>query len=310
MKSLFTLLGFLFLLSVANAQDEAIFTHYYLSPILVNPSYAGFEENHQIQFNARAQWSSFPDAPKTLGVQYHGPIGKTFGLGVGVITESAGKMTRLRARLNYAFRFTIQKDIKFATGFSTEFQQMSVGNAVTGENFYQPGDDVVEGFIDGRRVLDASFGLYGMFRDRTWAGISFTNLVRARLDDIVTEDDEAGFLDYYVIMAGHRFDFADGLFHLEPSVMLREIRDSPFQADFNLKGGFLYDQTNAIIAGLSYRSLGAFGVLVGAEINTFRLYYGYDFSTQDFSNYAGGAHEVTIGFGFQNNKNRKPIPIQ
>lgn len=299
MKHLFLTIACVFLGFLAFSQDEGIYSHYQVAPILVNPAFAGFKEVHQIQFNARTQWSSFPDAPKSVGVQYHGPIGNTFGLGVGVFTESAARLSRVRARLNYAFRFNIQETVKLSLGFSTEFQQFSLGDNVLNQPFYELGDDIIEGVVDGQQLFDASFGVFGTFNDNTYAGISFTNLVRARLDNIVTANESGSFLDYYVMLAGHRFEFQDNGFSLEPSIMLRQVKDAPFQMDLNLKAGFLEDK---LIGGLSYRSLKTIGFLLGTEFaESFRLFYTYDFSMQDIQQFSSGAHELTISIGLDSN---------
>ncbi len=290
-----------FVFGAVSAQDEAIFSHYNVAPIIINPAYAGFTGNHQILFNARAQWTGFPDAPKTLGVQYNGPIGDIFGLGVGVVTETAARMTRIRAKLNYAFRFTVSDNVVLSTGFSTEFQQMSIGNNILGENFYQPGDGVIEDAVDGQQVFDASFGAWGSFSERTFIGFAVTNLIQARLDNIVTSQDQGSILDHYIVMAGHQFTFAQGGFTIEPSIMMRQVKDAPSQLDVNLKAGFLQDQ---VLAGISYRTIGAVGILLGTEINNFNLYYTFDLSTEEFQQFTSGSHEFTLAFGFSRGDSR------
>lgn len=107
---------------------------YHISPVLINPAAAGFDDSHNLHLNLRAQWTGFPDAPKTYTAYYNGPIGKSFGLGVGLLSETAAQLTRLKAQLNFAFKFNIQETAKLSAGFFTEFQQMTVDNAITGGN--------------------------------------------------------------------------------------------------------------------------------------------------------------------------------
>lgn len=84
MKKIFLLLLIISTVYIVNAQDEAIFTHYNITPILINPAAAGIFEEHQFQLTARAQWTGFDDAPVTLGAHYNGPLGNTVGLGIGI----------------------------------------------------------------------------------------------------------------------------------------------------------------------------------------------------------------------------------
>ena len=300
MKRILLLIITVLTLKAATAQDQAIFSHYNINPILINPSVAGFFDEHQVLFNARAQWTGFPDAPQTYQVQYNGPIGRTFGVGLGVLSESAASMSRLRAFLNAAFRFDLGDNVRFTVGFSNEFQRMQVDNEVLNDNFYQAGDAVVERAIDGITLYDASLGAFALIKEKTFFGIAFTNMVRAQLDQIGTTQDDASIFKYYIFNAGHKFEIEDLNFNLEPSIMIRQMREVPFQVDFNLKAGFLDDQ---LIAGLSYRTLGVMGVLLGTKISDyFNLYYSYDVSFQRFQKFNSGSHEVTVGLNLKRKK--------
>ena len=306
MKNILLTISLLFTLGVLSAQNEAVVSHYQVAPILVNPAYAGFRGTHQILFNARTQGSSFPDAPKSVGVQYQGAIGSTFGLGLGVTTQSAARLNEMKVRLNYAFRFKIQETIKLSLGFSTEYQQMRLNNNILSQPIYDF-DNILNGVVDGRQLFDASFGIFSSFNENTFVGLSFANLISARLNDIVTNNSESNFLRHYIIYAGHRFALNGGAVSLEPSLMLRQLKDAPFQADINLKLGFLNDR---LIGGVSYRSLKSLGFLLGSEVaNNFRMFYSYDMTLQDIQQFSSGTHEVTIGIGLNAPDNRK-VPVR
>ncbi|GJM35367.1 MAG: hypothetical protein DHS20C18_43680 [Saprospiraceae bacterium] len=282
------------------AQDEAIFMHYTVNPILINPAAAGFNESYNLQLNARAQWSGFKDSPKTYAAYYNGPIGKTFGLGLGVLSESAAQLTRLKVQMDVAFRFQFmdrdREVAKISAGFFSEFQEMTVDNEVVGSNFFMAGDNLLEDFLNGQAVFDAAIGFYGTLYENTFFGLTFNNLVSSRLDDIAGTTGRESFFQFYSFNLGHKFDIPEKNLNIEPSILIRQIRNSPFQVDFNLKAGFLDDQ---LIAGLSYRSLGALGILLGTKLNAFKLYYSYDVSFQRFQQFNMGSHEVTLAFKFE-----------
>ncbi|MCP4120664.1 MAG: type IX secretion system membrane protein PorP/SprF [Bacteroidetes bacterium] len=297
MKKLILFIALVGTISMLSAQNEAVFSHYYISPILINPSVAGFYESHNMQLNVRSQWSGFPEAPVTYNLMYNGPIGKTLGVGLGVFSENIASISRQKIQLNYAFRYTV-KEVKFTAGFSTEFQQMKLTNTILNDDIYDLGDLILEDALEGVNIFDASLGFYGTFKDRTFVGLSFPNLVRARLDDIGGSDDQSSFLQYFMFNIGHQFDVDNLNFTVEPSLMLRKIRNVPFQMDFNVKAGFLEEK---LIAGLSYRSGvgGAMGVLLGTRIEFFNVYYSYDVSFQRFQKFNAGSHEVTVAFQFK-----------
>ncbi len=316
MKNLLLIICLLLSYQVVSAQDHAIFSHYQVSPILVNPAYAGFDNEAQVIFNARAQWTGFPDAPQTIAANFNTRIGKVFGVGLGVISESAARMTRVGARANFGFAIPLgeQSLNTLSFGFSTELQQQSLGSNTLFESFYELGDNIIEGAVDGKNFFDASFGVFGRFyfnndEDHLFAGVTLTNLAQTRLDQVVTEEPSstASFLEHYLIMAGYRFSpGGDGnSFYIEPSIMLRQIENAPFQTDFNLRAGFGGD---ILVAGVSYRTIKAIGVMLGTDFGNsnnndnrnsgLRFFYTFDLSTQEFQRFTSGSHEITLAFGF------------
>ncbi len=302
MKKFITIIiCFLVVAKLSAQQEAAIFSHYYLTPIIINPAVAGFAEEHQVQVNARGSWTGFIDAPSTVHASYNGPVGNNFGFGLGVMTESAAQLNMLTGKMNFAFRFPIKEDIKISAGVSASYQQMSIDNNITASNFFQEGDKILERALDGEGTFDASFGLYGTFRDQTFAGLVLADLVQGKLDGIKTTSSQANFLSYFMFHFGHRFYIEDLKFSLTPSILLRQIQDVPNQVDLNIQAGFLDDQ---LIAGLSYHSLGAVGVMLGTKLSNFYLYYSYELSFQRFQQFNSGSHEITLAFAFK----RKDVP--
>lgn len=300
MKKIFTLASFALAFNWAVAQDEAIFSHYHLNPILINPAVAGFNETHHLQMNLRNQWTGFPGAPSTYMISYNGPIGKTLGLGVGVLSENIAQLSRMKVGLNYAFRYKIN-DLNFTAGFSTELSQMKLANTVYEQQggLYEQGDILIEDAVDGIRIFDAALGAFGRYRDETYFGVSFPNLVQARLDDIATSNEPKGsFLKFYIFQLGHKFVFDDSNFKLEPSLLIRKVRNVPFLMDLNIVASLLNDQVQA---GVTYRSGvgGGLGILLGTKLSALSVHYSYDVAFQRFQQYNGGTHEVTVAFDFK-----------
>ncbi len=290
MKKIFLLLSFFAIWQVVRAQDEAIFTHYQITPILINPAAAGFNNTYQAQFNGRAQWTGFPDAPQTFGAMLNGPVGKNFGIGVGVSSETAAQLNRLKGQLNWAFRFNLSENVKMAAGFSALYQQFKLDGGVNVDDYLD--DDIVNEYMEGVNEFDASVGFFGSIRENTRFGLSFANLIQTRLDDVVESTEESA-LQHYTLFLAHRFEIYDLNFSLEPSIMARRVKDAPSQVDINLKATFLDDQ---LITGLSYRSLGALGILLGAKISNFNVFYSYDMSFQRFQKFNSGSHEISLLF--------------
>lgn len=303
MKKLILLIAAVFALQFAWSQEQsAVFTHYFVNPILISPAAAGFNENHQIHMNVRSQWTGFPESPKSYGIGYNGPIGKTLGLGVGVMSENLGNMTNTRLQLNYAFRYEL-KNVKFAAGFSTEFLTKRVAESVMQSPLYDQDDDIIQNAVDGNKVFDASLGAFATFKKNTFVGVTFPNLVVAKIGEIETGQNEGSLFKYSIITFGHEFEVEPYNFKLKPSVLVYNIKDKPLQIDFNMLGSFINDK---LMAGVSVRAGtgGATGILLGTNVDVFKLYYSYDLTFQKFQKYNSGSHELTLLFSFERGKKR------
>jgi len=276
------------------AQEQAVFTHYHVNPILINPASAGFNGSHNIFANLKHTWTDFPGAPKTYALSYHGPVAKTFGLGVAVYKEDVASLSRFRAAINYAFRYKVDK-LKFGFGFTTEYSQWSISNSILGNDFYDPGDETIEKGVEAINSFDASLGLYGLYNDKTYIGIAFPNIIMARLDGSRGPDvDELNDGGYYMFNVGHKIDVAEGV-KIEPSLLLRKVRQVPFMADITIKGLFMDER---LIGGLTYRAGpgDVLSILLGTNYNNLSVYYSFDVAFQGFQNYNNGSHELTIGY--------------
>ena len=281
--------------NLMNAQEEAIYSHYHLNPLLINPATAGFDEDYYHLFlNARSSWVEFPETPRTYSLSFNGPITKNIGIGALLFTENLAALSRNRLQLSYSGRYNFTEDFKAAFGFSTEFHRTRITSNVVNNQLYEAGDDIIDEAIDGVRVFDVSVGVYAAYRENTYGGLTIPNLVRNKLDDI--NGDETGL--YYIVFAGHRFDPPTTSFSLEPSFSIRKVRTVPFQIDFTLKAGFLDDR---LMTGLTYRTGtgGDLAILIGTNYKNLQAYYTYDVYFDQFQTYNNGSHEFTVSYRFE-----------
>lgn len=307
MKNLYVLIISMLACWSLSAQEEAISQHYLINPMMLNPAVAGFYEMHQVQVNARVTWTGFSNAPKTYSLMYNGPIGKSFGVGLNVLSDQAADLVNNRVQLNFGFRFQLQDNWKVATGFAAELREARLTSEAMAAATVQGGDRILGDYANGRGSVDATLGLYTAYESQggmTFAGLTFNNLVRNRLDGIVTAQDNPSVFQYYTFILGHEFELYDLNAKVEPSMAIRQIRNTTetVMMDFNLKARFLDDQ---LVAGLSYRTLGIMGILLGTKLEGLDLYYSYDVSFQDSQQYHSGAHEVTIGISFGKRDQRR-----
>jgi type IX secretion system PorP/SprF family membrane protein len=304
MKKLLPILLFVLLVVTGSlkAQDEAIFNHYVQNPIILNPAAAGFNDEYSVFMNARAQWAGLDNGPKTIALRANGPIGESFGLGVGFFSETAAQQRRTKGQVDVSFRFGLgkaEKDVqpfRAAFGFFTEFQRISLDPDVVNNVHFEPGDNELMAFLDGKNKFDAGIGIYGTYKEQVFGGLTINNLVSNRLQDISGVSSGEGL--NYTMLLGTKIYNKETKVSYTPSIMVRDIQGAPFMMDFNLQIGF---QDEQFIVSPSYRYLGAVGILFGAKpaygsFKGFRLYYSYDLPFGGLQQYSNGGHEITIGY--------------
>lgn len=297
MKKAFFTLIFGIITLAAFAQEQAIYSQYQVFPILVNPGYTGFQDQHEFVGNARSTWTGFPGKPTDFTVMYSGPVGDKLALGGGLFSEKIGDVTTLKFQLNYAFRFRIQKT-RIGLGLSTEFLNRRADASLLSNPLVDKNDDVLEGLTEGQQIFDASVGAHVLYDERLFVSLTLPNTVRTRLDDVpvVTENTSSGGLfQHYIFQLGYIADIPSQNFKLIPSLTIRRIRDTPFQIDVNLQGRFMDDK---LIAGLTYRpsSEGSAVFLIGTKLSKLQFFYSYDVAFSKFQQYNGGSHEISVAF--------------
>lgn len=300
MKKIFFTLFFGFSALAAFAQEQAIYSQYHVFPVLVNPGYTGFEDQHQFIANYRSSWTTFPEKPSTYTLMYNGPVGDKLALGGALFSDNAGKVSTTKLQINYAFRFQIKK-MRIGLGLSTEFLNRKADAGLLNDPLVERNDDVLESLVDGQQIFDASIGAYAIHDDKLFFGLSLPNTIRTRLDEAPVDGDETGggsLLEHYIFQMGYKFDMQDQNFKLIPSITMRKVRDTPYQIDLNLQGRFLDEK---LIAGLTFRpgSSGAAVCMLGTKVNSFQFFYSYDLSLSNFQRYTGGSHELSVAFTFK-----------
>ncbi len=285
-----------------DAQEEAVYTQYFLNPAWVNPAYTGFNQHHNLFLNYRNNWANFEGAARNYSANYHGAVTDRIGLGILVGVESIGELEDFRAALAYSYRFG-DKKWKMALGLNTEYESYSLNGGVLTNPNIDPTDVVLAEALDGIQFFNVGAGFYGEYDDRLLVGLSLPKMINARIDDITFTDDNNEFLQYFTFMAGYRIPVSGYDIKLEPSILMKRLENVDFQMDVNLKALFLDEQ---LVGGITYSNGTGdrLGFLIGTQLKSFRLYYSYDVSFQKFQDYANGSHELTIGFKWPSRTNK------
>jgi type IX secretion system PorP/SprF family membrane protein len=302
-KIILSIAAFIALSFNAKAQDEAIFNHYIVNPMIINPAYAGFEADKiQLFGHYRSQWAgntgtSFNFNPTTYNITASLPINEKVGIGGMLISDKVGVTNRLRGQLNYAYRLNAKK-YKIGFGFSTEIHSLSLNNAVFESPTTVQGDPVIMARTKGETIFDASVGIAGLIDNKFVFSVSAPNLIRARGVGSATTPGttQSTFLKQYIVMAGYRFK--TGQINFEPSLSVRKVLETPFYVEANMKMSVLEDKLIAAVTARPGKT-GQLGLMLGTKFDKIQLMYSFQYSTSEISSYSGSSHEVTFGIEFE-----------
>lgn len=306
-KSIIILITVIFSSIGAKAQYDAMFTQYMFNEMYINPAYAGSKDAMAINLTHRQQWVNFPGRPITTSFTLHGPLANNkMGLGLSVLNEQIGKLSRNLVYLNYAYRvktgdnghlsFGLMAGIHNQVNKLSELKTTETGDIQTSQN------------TPSLIAPQFGAGIY-YYTNKFYAGISIPRMVDDsylfnQTGDVIksTKFDANKFHYYFTI--GNVFEVNDD-FKIKPQAMVKMVQNAPLQFDLNVNCLI----KNKIWAGIGYRSGSDISVLLGVQVNPQLLInYSYDYSLTKIQKYSQGSHEITIGYLFSYKQGKVATP--
>lgn len=304
------------------AQDPQ-YSQYYANALYLSPSFAGAQENSRGIFATRYQWPGLDASfvSNTISVDHY--IHK-YKSGIGFIATSdlstAAKLRSTEAGLIYAFQAKISKNVVFRPALQVSyvnrninFSSLTFGSQYT-NNGFAGGATNEPGSVPSVSYLDFSTGGL-LYAKNYWIGVSANHL----------NTPEQSFMKGQSplpikasVFGGYKFSFTPEWKkkHVNPDeeksitpTFLYKMQGKSDQLDIGL-----YGQYNALIVGFWYRGIpiklyapersnhDALVFLIGFMYNGFSGGYSYDYTISKLTGMSGGAHELTLAYGFKSKK--------
>jgi type IX secretion system PorP/SprF family membrane protein len=301
----YILTGALLLFSSALfSQQESIFTSYRYHMNMVNPAYAGMDNETILVSSIRKQWVGIEDAPETQAVSFGTNMKKNLGMGVSLVSDKT----------------FIEKQVSFGIDFSykvklTATTDMYLGLKVGG-NIYDVNTSGLETY---NLINDPSLRSINHFNPNIGVGMvikrgkffyslsipRILNTVRAKnLDGIATVATDRPHL---YMSSGYDFDLNEAkTFILKPSFMLRYVNGAPMSVDFStllnihkyVDLGATYRTDNAQTTG-KYLPINTYAGIFNLYISKkFTVGYMYEMSTRKQLASAMNTNEFLVRFKF------------
>jgi type IX secretion system PorP/SprF family membrane protein len=286
MKKLLLLTAYVLVIcTTAKAQIDPLYAQYLNNPLLINPAYAGLNNNLNAGVSYRKQWAGFEGSPTTFNVNAHTSLfDNRMGVGLMVVKDNVGVNSNTEIHGTYAYR--IDLDQKYFS-FGLQAGVISYKGNYNDLNPYDPQDPA---FMEVQNITKPSFGAGVILHsERYFIGLSIPRMLKAK----VTVDDIESQLysQHFYAMGAYTFYLNEHI-RLKPSVLLKSVKGSPISTDVNFSATF----EEKITAGIYTRNLNAYGLMGQIKFGgSYRFGYAFEVPSGNSVGARFTTHELSFG---------------
>jgi len=269
----------------AYAQQDPLYSQYLNNPILLNPAYAGSNQQWQTTAGYRTQWSGFDGNPTTLNFSSHlSLVDNKVGLGLVVIQDKIAEVKNTEFNLNYSYRLELTENKYFYFGLTTGMMRYNSD----------------PGLLNLQRVDDPSYIYTNKFQFNTGVGVMMKTeqymiglSVPKLLPTTIAEGggDVRIYNQHYYLFGVFTHNFNERIM-LKPALLLKGTSGAPLSADINLN--LVFDQNYTF--GLLTRNLNTYGVLAQLRMKQLKFGYVFEMPTNKSVGQRFSSHEVSLSY--------------
>jgi type IX secretion system PorP/SprF family membrane protein len=266
-------------------QHSTLTSNYLLNIFSINPAYAGQRRSLDMTLFFRKQWLGANGTPQTASILGSMEIKpKNLSVGFQYDNDNIGFTNTSAIKVAFSYRLKLDKTRKLAFGIMPGYRKMfydyrKLRTTTQGDGTFDVNIPTVNSFI-------SSAGAF-YYSKKMYLGVSSPELLNLNGNNPSVE------LNF---IAGYVFNVSNNIV-LKPSVLVREIKNSPTQIDVNLTTYFNED----LGIGLAYRNrdaLVAYFDWVIDKDKKFKVGYAYDYSIGTIRKYNSGSHEIMLNYFF------------
>ena len=284
MKTLFRL-AFTLLSFTTFAQQDPLYSQYLVNPLLINPAYAGINNNFNAMVGYRTQWTGFDGQPQTFNASIHTSlVNNKVGAGLLLINDKIGSVSNTEVNASFAYKLQL-KDQVLSFGmqagmqnFRTEYSKLTL---------VDPGDNA---FIGGERGTRINVGAGAILKsEKYFVGLSVPRLLASRFTNGGQEFEL--YSRHFYLMAGY-VHYLNERIRFKPSVLLRGVKGAPASVDLAFNVNF-----NALhTAGVFTRNFNTYGILLQTLLaEKYRFGYVFELPTNRSVGAQFTTHEISLG---------------
>lgn len=270
-----------------SAQQDPIYAQYLTNPMLINPAYAGLNNNLQVNASYRMQWTTLAEAPRTMNLNGNMSIlDNKAGIGLSINRDKIGNQTVTEFNGAFAYKLKLKDDLTFSFGMQGGVLGFQTDNSVL--NIRDDNDDAFPDGTTRTSTINLGTGVM-LMSDRFIVGLSVPRLLPSKIN---TGSQQFELYNQHFYLFGSYVHILNERIRLKPSLLLRGVKGAPLSADvaFNLN----IDMKHTV--GVFVRNLNAYGVLLQTMIGD-KLRLGYVFEMPSSKSVGSSflTHELQLG---------------
>lgn len=269
------------------AQQDPHRTLYNYQMSLINPAYAGAENNVDITLGIRSQWAGIEGAPESQSIIASSPLGKNLGLGISIQNDKTFIEKQISIAIDFGYKVTLNENLNLFLGLKASGNSYNIN--AQGLITYGVGQD--GSLMDFNSRFKPNIGVGAYLKNDTY----FISLSAPRLLSNERLEQESGVAtlssgkQHFYASAGYNFSLSSSL-ELQFSSLYRYVDAAPSSLDIT----GVFDFNKRFNIGASYRINAAIGgILMFNVTNTFIIGYAYETPTNNQINgLTNGSHEL------------------
>lgn len=276
--------------SSAQIQSQDFYSFRMDNMFNVNPAYANYSKGISINLGGISQSQGVDFNTKNLYLGISSKVAKNQGLGGNIITDLRGAFQTTKATLAYSYTAAFNEQTNLTFGLSAGILNFGMNNSrIEGVDYIDQTDPTLNRNYYNRTQFVAGAGLLFRWKE---LDVSFS------APHLIITNNPAN--PYLHIATEYRFNTGER-FQVAPSFVYQHI-----PALGNLFAGYVkgsYKDVAWLKAG--YQSNRSLHTLVGFNIQTIGIGYGYRFNLSKFNTVANGVHELMITFRIGSKKEKR-----
>ena len=288
MKNIIIILIFLMSLTVLKlqAQQDPLYSQYLFNVMVLNPAYAGLNENANISFNSRLQWSGIEGSPttNTLSANTSFSGGKS-GVGLVMMIDKLGINNNTEGHLVYAYHI---KGRKSTLSFGLQAGFISRKYDFDELNLRVSDDPYFSTTLEPKSKMNIGTGFL-FTQENLMIGVSVPRILTNSFLDGTT--DAGRYERHYYMIGAYLIELKTELL-FKPAVLVKNVPGAPLSIDLN--ANFMY--RNMYWGGIYTRNFQSYGLMGQVEFSdAYRFGYAFEILSKGSSNIkALSTHEFTL----------------